>query len=192
MSEEGISRAAFARLRGVNRSSVTRWEQAGRLVLTSDGAVDAAASTQRLMETSGHRDDVAARHAASRASGIPTPQPDDKNAPEARFRGSGETRAEAQARKESAAADLLEIELATRRGDLIAREDVDAAMRAIGTTVRSLLDVLPDQVAPLVAPASDLEECHQLLADAARDVLVRLGEAMEREKARIAGGAHAG
>jgi phage terminase Nu1 subunit (DNA packaging protein) len=185
MSEGGISRAAFARLRGVNRSSVTRWEQAGRLVLTPDGNIDAASSTQRLMETSGHRADVAARHAANRASDIPTPQPDEKNEPEARFLGSRETRAEAQARKESAAADLLEIELATKRGSLIAREEVDAAMRAIGTTVRSLLDVLPDQIAPLVAPVSDLEECHQLLGDAARDVLVRLGEAVTREKARI-------
>ena len=51
--------------------------------------------------------------------------------------------------------------------------------------MRSLLDVLPDQTAPLVAPVTDPDECHALLIDACRDVLTRLGEAVSREKARL-------
>lgn len=177
----GLTRAKFARLQGVARSTVTRWEQAGRLVLTDDGEVDAEASVARIRETSGNRADVAARHAAQRAA-AEAAQPE-AAPPEDSSRGRGlETRAEAQARKESLAADLLELDLAARRGELLAREDVEAAMRHVGATVRSLLDVLPDQIAPLVAPVTDLEECHGLLSEACRDVLVRLGEAVERAK----------
>ena len=61
-----LTRAQFARLLGVNRSTVTRWADAGRLVLLPDGSVDAEASLGRIRATSGGRDDVAARHAAQR------------------------------------------------------------------------------------------------------------------------------
>lgn len=189
MKTQGILDAEFARRMGVARSTVSRtWRAAGRLVLFEDGTIDEAASRERIVATSGHRADVAARHAAKRAGGIPELQPAPENAPAGRNRAGAESRADAQARRESAAADLLEIELATKRGAVLAREEVDAAMRAIGATVRSLLDVLPDQTAPLVAPVSDLDECHQLLSDACRDVLNRLGESVAREKSRIGTG----
>lgn len=187
MKRDGLRDAEFARLMGVARSTVSRtWSAAGRLVRFADGSIDEAASRIRITETMGHRDDVAARHAAKRAAPIPEPQPEPKNAPAARNRGEGESRADAQARKESVAADLLEIELATKRGALLPRDDVELALRAIGATVRGLLDVMPDQTAPLVAPVADLDECNALLTDACRDVLTRLGEAVQREKGRLA------
>lgn len=189
MKTQGIQDAEFARRMNVNRSTVSRtWRAAGRLVLFGDGSIDEAASRERIAATSGHRADVAARHAEKRGASILDHQPGQENAPEAAKRAGAESRADAQARKESAAADLLEIELATKRGEVIARDDVDAALRTIGATVRGLLDVLPDQAAPLVAPTTDLDECHQLLTDACRDVLHRLGEAVAREKGRMGGG----
>lgn len=189
MKTQGIQDAEFARRMGVARSTVSRtWRAAGRLVLFDDGSIDEAASRARIVATSGHRADVAARHAHKRGAPIPGHPAAPENAPAARASGGAESRADAQARKESAAADLLEIELATKRGEVIAREDVEAALRTIGATVRGLLDVLPDQAAPLVAPTTNLDECHQLLADACRDVLHRLGEAIAREKARALAG----
>ena len=194
-----VTRAEFARRMGVNRSTVTRWAEHGRLVLLTDGSVDAEASRLRIAQTSGGRDDVAARHAAARPQGGPqdapagqggtastTPPVDNalegRNPP--RLPGV-ETRAEAQARKEALAADLLELELAEKRRSLLPADDAQAAFRAIGAAVRAALDVLPDQTAPLVAPVTDLDECHALLADACRNALSAVGAALERAKSEL-------
>jgi len=60
-------------------------------------------------------------------------------------------------------------------------------MKFIGATVRSLMDVFPDQVTPLVAPVTDLGEVHQHLTDAARNVLIGLGEAIRQQQEKLAG-----
>ena len=202
----GHTRAEFARLLGVNRSTVTRWAEQGRLVLLADGSVDADASRLRLQATGGGRDDVAARHAAARAqtgaksaalgasegqgSGHPITPPMD-NAPAgrdgARLPGV-ETRADAQARRESAAADLLEIELQEKRRSVLPAAEAEAAFRAVGAAVRAALDVLPDQTAPLVAPVTDLDECHALLSDACRTALSAVGAALERARGELSKG----
>jgi hypothetical protein len=43
-----VSQAEFARLRGVSRKTVTAWKRQDRLLLTSDGKVDVAASENLL------------------------------------------------------------------------------------------------------------------------------------------------
>jgi hypothetical protein len=184
---ETLSRANFARLLGVNRSSVTRWAESGRLVLDAGGRVEVEASRQRLAETSAGRDDVAARHAIERGAAIPEPQAAAENAPAGATgvntsapRVGGESRSDAQARKEAAAADLLEIELAQKRGQMIPKEDVDAALKAFAASVRARLDVLADQLAPMVAPVADLDEVHALLSEHARGVLSSVADDMAR------------
>ena len=162
--------AAFAARMGWNKSTVTRLKQHGRLVM--DGSrVDVEASIKRIEETGGMRDDVAERHAAARAG-------KGGKAPEAPARG--ENRADAQARKEAAAADLLEIELAQKRGQVIAKDDVDQALKALATAVRTRIDVLPDQLAPLVAPVTDLQEVHALLAEHGRLILSGVADELQR------------
>lgn len=174
-----VSQAEFAKRKNWNRSTVTRLKQAGRLVM--DGKlVDVEASEQRLAETGGMRADVAERHAAGRA-----PAGEGGQGGGSPRQAVVETRADAQARKESAAADLLEMELAEKRGNLLAREDVELAMTCIGAAVRAALEVLPDQTAPLVAPVMDLHEVHALIADACRNVLHNLGTAVEREREKL-------
>lgn len=167
-----VTQSEFARLKGWNKSTVTRAKQAGRLVMVS-GLVDVEATEARLAASSGGRDDVAARHAAARGA------PEAPAAPSAGSVG-GESRADAQARKESAAADLLEIELAEKRGSLIPKEDVDAALKAMGASVRARLDVLADQLAPVVAPVADMDEVHALLAEHFRAVLAGIADDLAR------------
>jgi hypothetical protein len=198
------SKTAFARRLGVHKSQITRAAQAGRLVLTADGRVEVEASIPLWYATKGSRDDVAARHAAQRGAGA-------ANAGAAGLTGQGagesaangldshpatggataatdgalETRAAAQARKESAGADLLELERAQKLGALIAREDADAAMKFIGGALRAALDIMPDQTAPLVAPITGLDEVHALLREAAQSVLASVGEAIERQRREL-------
>lgn len=184
-----VTRAEFARLKGWNRSSVTRAAKHGRIVMAGD-LVDVEASEARLLGTSGGREDVAARHAAARAAaGVVTEKvgAGDTAAAAPALRGV-ESRSDAQARKESAAADLLEIELGKARGNVINREDVDAAMRHLGAAVRSAMDVFPDQTAPLVAPVTSMDEVHSLLSEACRSVLEGIDHALARQQAALAQG----
>jgi len=66
------SKAAFARRLGVNKSTITRAAQAGRLVLRGR-LVDVAASLERWHATQGSRPDMAAHHATRRGQPIPAP-----------------------------------------------------------------------------------------------------------------------
>ena len=194
-----LIQAQFARLIGVDKSHVTRLKQHGRLVLTEAGLVDVEASRKKILATSGGRDDVAARWAAQRGAEVAEGQPPADCRATASTRGNGgnnagttggaaESRIDAQARKEAAAADLLEMEREQKRGNLIPKEDVDAALKAMGAAVRSAMEVFPDQTAPIVAPVLDLEEVHSLLAQACRDALAGIEHALARYQAELQGG----
>lgn len=190
-----LIQAQFARLIGVDKSHITRLKQHGRLVLTEHGLVDVEASRQKILDTSGGRDDVAARWAAQRGAEASEAQPPADRRREGTTRGNGaapagaaESRIDAQARKEAAAADLLEMEREQKRGNLIPKEDVDAALKAMGAAVRSAMEVFPDQTAPIVAPVLDLEEVHNLLAQACRDVLAGIEHSLARYQAELPGG----
>ena len=81
----GVSQADFARLIRVDRSVVTRWKQAGRLVLGADGLVDVDASRARLAETrSPEKSVVAERHSANRGAPVDIPDLPTKDADEPR------------------------------------------------------------------------------------------------------------
>ena len=190
-----LIQSKFAELIGVDKSHITRLKQHGRLVMTEHGLVDVEASRQRILETSGGRDDVAARWAAQRAAEAAEAQTSDERRREGTTRGNGgatggliESRIDAQARKEAAAADLLEMEREQKRGNLIPKEDVDAALKAMGAAVRSAMEVFPDQTAPIVAPVLDLEEVHNLLAQSCRDVMAGIEHSLARYQAELPGG----
>lgn len=193
-----LKQAAFAAAQGWNRSIVTRLKQAGRLVMEGP-LVDPVASLVRIRDTGGMRFDVAERHAAQREGNGAAKIPEgtqsaggtagqgegaDKGAgtiaPPASDGALGERRADAQARKESALADLAEMDVKQKRGELIPKADVDLALRSFAASVRARLDVLPDQLAPLVSPVTDLDEIHALLAEHCRGILAAVADDMSR------------
>lgn len=188
------TRAAFARRLEMNKSTITRLAQAGRIVLTTSGLVDVERSLALIQDTRGGRDDVAARHAAQRSApkeaerpaatdvaGATPEQPQPSALNEA-----ARAKAMAESRRVIAQADKEEMERDRLAGDLIDREDVDAAMKFIGAAVRGLLDIFPDQVAPLVTPVSDLAEVQAILTEACRNVLEDFGAAVKRQQEAIA------
>jgi hypothetical protein len=188
-----MKQAAFAAAQGWNRSTVTRLKQAGRLVM--EGAlVDPVASLVRIRDTGGMRFDVAERHAAQRdgngglkvgADGTAMGgEGEDKSAgtiaPPAPDGALGERRADAQARKESALADMAEMDVKQKRGELIPKVDVDMALRSFGASVRAKLDVMPDQLAPILVAVADLDEIHALLAEHCRGILSAVADDLGR------------
>lgn len=69
MTSEPMSQAEFARRAGYAKSYVTALKQAGRLVMTADGRVDAAASVARIEATRDpNRDDLESRRAGRMAA----------------------------------------------------------------------------------------------------------------------------
>lgn len=155
------TRAEFARRCGVNRATVTRWADAGKLVLLDDGRVDAEASLHRLAETRGGRGDVAARHAAQRGAAIPTPQGGRKNAPAADtvpapagFEADG-GRAKWQRIGLHFGNQQIKLDIALRRGLRYALDDAKREALGLGATVRAAVERLIDQTAPRLAVMDD-------------------------------------
>ena len=172
MSEQNaVTQAEFSKLMNVSRKTVTVWKQDGRLVMDGN-KVNVEASKRLIEQTGGTRPDVAERHAAARSQVESAEK-------------IGNSLQAARAVKEKYSALKAKAEYETLIGDLVPREDVDAAMRFIGGAVRAALDVLPDQTAPLVAPITSLAECHETLTDACREALQGIVAAVDRQKAEI-------
>jgi len=69
-----VTQTQFAHDMGVNKSTVTRWKAAGRLVMAPNGKVMVQESIASLEATQGHRSDVSQRHAQYRGHTLPTQQ----------------------------------------------------------------------------------------------------------------------
>jgi hypothetical protein len=170
----------------------------GRIVLDGSGVhakVKIAESLLRIEQTTGSRPDVAARFAQERANraktqvGIGGAKQIDSGAivqaagaPDSGIDKIGSNYQAARAVKEKYAALTAKASYETMIGNLIPREDVDAAMRFVGAAVRSAMDVFPDQQAPVLCAIADIHEVRAMLADACRNVLIDVGQAIDRQK----------
>lgn len=194
-----LTKTQFAAHLGLAPSYVTALVKAGRVVLEGEGRtarVKVAESIALIEATQSGRFDVARRHAAARRRAPNEGQGDavlrsaPENAPKRDAESPDPERlVDAKTRKESAQADQEEMKAAQMAGNLIAREDVDAAMKFLGASVRAAMDVFPDQTAPVLCAVTDLNETHALLTEACRNVLYDIGVAIERQQAAISGSA---
>jgi hypothetical protein len=199
------SRADFAARIGVNKSTVTRWAQAGRLVLADDGAVDIDASIQRLDATRGIRHDVAERWRQYRDGlidfeGNPiqpqqppaTPAVADDDTPLAddldRDEIGRRTRL-AQMLKEEANARIKAREDEAAAGRYLERDRVQSDLLTVANTVNGLLDQIPDRLAPLFP---DAEHARALLRDDIHQTRHEIADALERIAGRGTTPAHGG
>lgn len=172
------TRAEFAARVGVNKSTVTRWAQAGRLVLTDDGAVDIDASIHRLDATRGIRHDVAERWRAYRDGrvdfeGNPIAQPQPEPQPAASAPSAppaadldldevGRRTRVAQMHKEEAIARAKQREDEAAAGRYLLREQVQSGLLTAANAISGLLDQIPDRLAPMFP---DPEHARALLHD---------------------------
>ena len=172
---ELVSKREFATRIGQSPSYVTQLLHDGRLILEGSGRsakVKVSESLKRIEQTGGGRPDVAARHARNRANG---------GASDSGIEDDGSNYQAARAVKEKYAALTAKAEYKTLIGNLIPRDDVDSVLRFVGAQVRSLMDVFPDQQAPILCAVSDIHEVQALLTDACRTVLLDIGQAIERQ-----------
>lgn len=196
---ETLTRSGFARLMGVDRSTVTRWVQDGRISLTPDGRIDPVAARAALpltgspmphhMARQDQIDEQRAQRAAAVAAdaagqGAAAP-PAQSGAQGAAAGASGSPVDEAPAaglrlkmarvRREEMQADIAAMERDRMAKSLLLRSDVDFLIDDLGRTAGALLDRLADRYAPhLAAHLADPAALHQALVEAARDIRTEL------------------
>lgn len=161
MAEVRIRPAAFARLMRVGRSTVSGWIKRGWVRLYPDGRLcpkEAAAALLKHADPgrvrSGVLKDAAAvgdalrRQVSDLAARLREAEADREAAPTAAAMGDhAAAYAEARARREKAAADRAELELARLSGEVLPVASVAAAVADVGTRLRADLESMPDRMA---------------------------------------------
>jgi hypothetical protein len=182
------TKADFARRLGVNRSTVTRLDKAGRLVLAADGRVDVEPSLARLEATRGTRYDVSDRHAAARGAEVAsTPSAADRETPaaddtiDADLIGLRTRRA--QMREREAIAAIKEREAMEQSGQLVRRAEVVKAATDAVAVLLNTAEALPDRATPLLLGCNDAARIRAVL----RDEVEQLFQTASEQLVRIAG-----
>ncbi|MGE4340205.1 MAG: hypothetical protein AB7E55_30270 [Pigmentiphaga sp.] len=184
------SKAAFARRLGVNKSTITRAAQAGRLVMDGD-LVDIEASLTRWHATKGGRTDVEERFAAQRGQEIPqapTAYPAEENAtagdsgaaagafaeglhgqphaqPSGATPGGGDDRTHYKALTLRFENETIKLEMALRRHLRYPLPSVRREAYGLGLALRASVERMVDQTAPRLAAAQTPERRALLIAE---------------------------
>lgn len=191
-NDDGFLRKShFAAQQGWSPSYVTKLKDQDRLVLSPDGKrVDVAATLSRLKRTeSPEKKGVRAHHAAKRTEkhvSVYTKS----DAPSDDGGGSADPKYwESKARREGALAELAELELSKKRGELVDRARVVSASFYIGRMLRDAVLGLPTQLAPEISGMTDAfaietklrEALRQVFADTVKLTADDLDKAMEQQ-----------
>ncbi|TCS37474.1 hypothetical protein EDC30_104278 [Paucimonas lemoignei] len=171
---ELITKAAYARRRGVSPAAVTKAVKSGRIT-EIDGKID-----PDVADIQWSRNTDVAQSARTSDSILKSPT----STKESRQEGQEDSAIlVARTRTEIARAELFEIEIAEKRGTLVLAEGVKKAAFEKARIVRSALEGLPDRLAPVLAAETDPARCHQLMMAEIKRVLRELA-AGEGEQTR--------
>ena len=102
--------------------------------------------------------------------------PERSGNPKVNGRGSNEALADAQARKERANADLREIEVKKRSGELAPIGEINAWVSGMITKARDILLRMPGELRDRVAQESDPIKCEELMSREVNRSLRELAE----------------
>lgn len=170
-----VSRAEFARMMGVHRSTVSKWVGRGRIEPGAGGKIDPQAARAQLSAS----ESVEPHHMARAVENDAQPAPEAPGA---------EVPAEAVSvalkretlKLQAAKAEKAALEVDEKAGVLVQRDDVSFVLRAMGVRVRSLLESFADRyTATLAACGGDAAAIHKQLDDAARAALQELSHQLE-------------
>ena len=190
-----VKPSEFARICGVNRSTVTRWIQNGRIALVGNGLIDSDQAARMREETESPLPHHQARKAqfdeAREATAIPEEKQIDSGATaqqsDNKKQGSDATNVSAALKHETwrlqrAKAEMAALEVDKMAGALVERSEVDFVLAEFGNTLRALLEGMPDRLAgQLSAHRGDASRIHKDLEDAAFDVLSEISQLMQRK-----------
>lgn len=164
-----VSKAEYSRLKGINKSTITRWAKAGRLVVDAEGNVLIAESEALLAESGdASKVGVVERHAQERGRKVE----DLTKLQSAKGSGTRPAGSEAygkrvteSARREAALADMAEMERDLKVGKYLDREGVERALIDNATAIRQTFERIPYDLRLRLAAESDPEKVRQMLSD---------------------------
>jgi hypothetical protein len=161
---ELIGLREYARRRGVTLGAVQKAIRAGRIT-PIEGKIDPeVANIQWERNTGSARSSPGPAAAPIAPAGRVKPR-DGEDGP--RF-------ADVRARREAAMAELAELELAEKRGELVSAQAIERALATKILSVRESLDTLADRITPLLAAEADPAKVYALLRTEIRQVLAQL------------------
>lgn len=167
-----LPKAEFAQWYGRSKAWVSKMIAAGRVVMDPGTALVRVPQTLELLRA------TAAGYQAPEGGAAPSPM-----------------WASARERKEAAQAEMAEMEVAERRGELTPAADVRAAAVAAAVALRNGLEMLPERLAPQVAGLSDEAAIRGLIAHeveaALTEVAHKLGQLAPDSAAQAAAAAAA-
>ena len=186
-----LTKSKFAAHQGWSPSYVTKLRDQGRLVMDAEKKlVDVPATLACLRRTADPgKECVRQHHAAARTEkhvGAHV-RHDAPASDEGPANGSDPKYWDKKTRREGALAELAELELAKRRGELVDRERVEAMAFSVGRMLRDAVLGLPTQLAPELSTMTDSfqievklrEALRQVFADTAKMTADDLTRAME-------------
>jgi hypothetical protein len=145
------TKVQFAKRLGVNKSTVTRYGQAGRLVLAPNGKVKVEESLSLINATKGHRIDVSEKHSQLPSqipeNGSETILDDDMSATVALV---GMDRATLKAQTLTYGNKMLELEAAKVDGSVLDKDDFLKQVGLSGRSFRVGMERLIDNLAPVL------------------------------------------
>lgn len=159
-SKRFLTKADAARHFGVSKPLITRKFQQGKLVMVGD-LIDVVESAGAF---GGNGKPVGIVNSA-----VNTADVDETT-------GAVETYADAQRRKESALANLRELEHRQKLGDLVDVSVEERAWAEAGQTLRDGLLAMPEKIAPILAALTDARQVRDALKAEIRSVLENLTE----------------
>lgn len=188
-----VTQAEFARLCRVNRSTVNRWLKNGRIEADAQGLIDpdAAHRMRDLTESPlPHHQARKAQFDEARegvgqggAEKIAQAAAQEDESGEADDPANVSHRLKlATAREREARAAIAAMERDKMAGSLVERAEVDFVLADFGSTLRGLVEGLPDRLSPtLAAHRGDVGGIHKDLEDAAHDLLTEISDHMKRK-----------
>lgn len=185
------TQSQFADRLGMNKSSITRAKQAGRLVMTPEGMVDVQASLLAMAATEGtlpaheaNRERLAAlREQAPVATEPPAarvgaPEPADKVAQSLTVIGHNTKLANMQRLQAMAEMARRENELAA--GKVVDREEVRAALTTAVGIILGAAEPMPDDLTPVLVGVAEADKVRAILRDWLDEFLTRVSEALTK------------
>lgn len=149
-----ITQAQYAKHRGVSEAAVSKAVKVGRISLI-DGKIDPVAADAQWARNSRVR-----AGAGKPVMEVPVVDPDDDGGDS---RPGAEDYLVSRARREAAEADLAELDLAERNGQVIAVKAVEGAWAQALSAAREHLLQVRSRLAPLLAAESDPFKVDQML-----------------------------
>lgn len=182
--------AEIAKHFGVDRSTVTRWLQRGRITANDDGLIDADLAARTVLSTQPLKSNLLARVATHEMNKTLKKRGKTANSHDDLSMLDPETVAmrykAAMAREREAKAELAAMEVDRQAGLLLDRQDVDFVLADLGNTLRVKLENVEDTLTERVLPlGSDAAAVRHVVRETLREVLEDISELMHRRMREV-------